>query len=155
MKATITSTKSPTQLTNLAMDATGHVTHDRLPTDSPALASYVAARTALEQRQIQLEQELADIQTVLRGEANPPAPAKIPVPAVPLAARRSRPNRGLTKAVVSVLANGPLTKDQIVSVLKAQNFPFFGSPKPALDPVLYGKKFKREGKLFRLGVAHE
>jgi len=107
----------------------------------------------LEQRQSQLEQELADIQSVLRGEARPPARAKITAPAVLAPTPRAHPNRGLTKAVVALLANGPLTKDDIVSKLKAQNFPFFGSPKPALDPVLYGKKFKREGKLFRLAEA--
>jgi len=98
----------------------------------PNLAMAVGERLAIERQPLEFVHDA--VVALLLGEASPGK------------GRRTHPRH---------LASGPLTKDELVSGLKARNFPFFGSPKTALDPVLYEKKFKREGKLFRLGEAHE
>ena len=154
MKTNLQSTKLQTQLTTLPAGA-APANGDQCPLAdrSPAVAGFLTARTALQQRQRDLENELADIRKMLNGECHLPVPAKVAAPPASASPPRRRANVGLTKAVVALLNHGPLTKDQIVEKLKAQNFAFFGQPKPALDPVLYSKKFQREGKLFGLAVA--
>lgn len=155
MKTNIRLGRSQTQLTTLAAGIIPTNGHGRLSMDAnPAVASFLAARMALEQHQRELENELADIQRILNGEIQVPvSTVAVPTPVQTSPPRRS--NNGLTKAVSSLLANAALTKDQIVEKLKEQNFEFFGKPKSALDPVLYGKKFARDGKLFRLAVPNE
>ena len=153
MKTNMQTTKPQTQLTTLPAGASP-VNGDAGPLvdRSPAVAGFLTARVALQQRQRDLENELAEIKKMLNGDCHLLVPAKAAAPPTSSPPRR-RSNTGLTKAVVALLTHGPLTKDQIVEKLKAQNFPFFGQPKPALDPVLYSKKFLRQGKLFGLAVA--
>lgn len=145
---------------------------------NPALANFLAAREALQQREQALEHELGEIRRLLAGGPDRPMPAPLataaaPIPptptpttvrlpanpppgeqpaaqpAAPRAVRRS--NAGLRQAVIALLTqHGPLTKNRIVELLVAQNFEFFGKPKPALDPVLYSRKFQRQGKAFGL-----
>ncbi len=154
MKTNIQLTKPQTQLTTLpAGAAAANGDHRSLADRSPAVAGFLTARAALQQRQRDLESELADIQKMLNGEGHLPVPTEAVASPASASPPRRRSNVGLTKAVIALLTHGPLTKDQIVEKLKAQNFAFFGQPKPALDPVLYSKKFQREGKLFGLAVA--
>lgn len=153
MKTNTQLSKPQTQLTTLPAGtppANGDARH--LTGGSPTVANFLAARASLQQRQQDLENELADIQKLLKGECHLPLPMKAALPPVPISPRR-RHNVGLTRTVATLLADGPLTKDQIVEQLLARNFEFFGNPKTALDPVLYGKKFQRDGGLFRLAVA--
>jgi len=132
-----------------------------------AISSFLAARDRLRQRERELEAEISSIRQLLRGETDgletpmavpltpppPPPPPPPPVPNVPPPAAPRHSNAGLRQAVTDLLKQkGALTKDQIVELLTAQNFQFFGKPKPALDPVLYGKKFQRNGKLFELAA---
>ena len=153
MKTNMQLNKPQAQLTTLPAGASPtNGDHGPLADRSPAVAGFLTARAALQQRQRDLENELTDIQKMLNGEGLLLVPAKVAAPAVSPPPRR-RANVGLTKAVVALLAHGPLTKDQIVEKLLAHKFQFFGQPKPALDPVLYSKKFQREGKLFGLAVA--
>jgi len=152
MKTNTQLSKPQTQLTTLpAGMPPANGDPQPLAGGSPAAANFLAAHAALQQRQKDLENELADIQKMLKGECHLPSPVKAVVPPVPAPARR-RHNVGLTRTVATLLAEGPLTKDQIVEQLLARNFEFFGNPKTALDPVLYGNKFQREGGLFRLAV---
>ena len=143
-----------TNLTTLTAAALPTNGHDRFQPnhDHPAVAGFLAARESLEQRRRELEAELAHIQNLLLGETNGPVPVKtlIPMPAPPPPPATVRSNRGLGQAVAEVLAQGPLTKEQIIERLLARKFTFFGKPKPALDAVLYSKKIRREGKLFGL-----
>jgi len=144
--------KPRTNLTTLTAAALPTNGHDQLPLnpDSPAVASFLAARELLEQRKQELEAELIQIKRLLFVDNNGFVPVKLitPPPTPSSATRRS--NAGLGKAVAEVLAKGPLTKEQIIEQLLARKFEFFGKPKPALDAVLYSKKIRREGKLFGL-----
>lgn len=124
--------------------------------DDPAIAGFLAARETLQQRRQELEVELVHIQKLLEGETNlpgnPVGPPPISAPAQPSSPLPRHSNAGLRQAVIGLLTHGPLTKDQIIARLRDQKFEFFGQPKPALDAVLYTKKFRREGKLFGLAV---
>lgn len=124
--------------------------------DDPAIAGFLAAREALQRRKLDMETELAHIQKLLDGQnitvkTVPPSTESMATPPVVLRAAQGS-NRGLGQMVVNLLRDGPLTKDQIVERLQAQKFEFFGKPKPALDAVLYTKKFRRQGKLFELAI---
>ena len=125
---------------------------DRRDNLNPAVANFLAARDLLQQREQELEGELADVRRLLNGEHHGTVPAESSPPP-PAATSPRRSNTGLRQAVTElILKHGPLTKDQIVALLEAGKFPFFGKPKPALDPVLYSKKFQRNGKVFGLAV---
>lgn len=156
--------KSHTHLTTLpagAPFATASPRQDNLNTD-PAIVGFLAARERLEKREQELEGELASIRQILNGDTasvvlpapTPPAQdlPNSPTISPPPSSRRS--NTGLRQAVIDILKlHGPLTKDQILEMLHAKNFQFFGKPKPALDPILYSKKFLRNGKSFCLAVS--
>ena len=121
----------------------------------PAIAGFLAARERLQQREQELAAEIAEIRRLLSGALDAPPESPVmpppPVPPSPTPVRPRRANSGLRQAVTDLIQkHGPLTKDQLVDLLTQQNFPFFGKPKPALDPVLYSKKFVRNGKLFSL-----
>jgi hypothetical protein len=151
--------KPQTHLTTLSANSLPANGHAQQPTlnDDPAVASILAARNALLQRGKELDAERAHIQRLLDGEQTDVLPATSVSPTLPSAAPPSpvqprRSNAGLRQAVTALLADGPLTKDQLVEKLLAQKFEFYGMPKPALDPVLYSKKFRREGRLFSLAA---
>jgi hypothetical protein len=158
--------KTQAMLTTLpasAPSAHGSPRQENLNND-PAVTGFLAARDRLRQREQELEAELAGIHRILAGKVDDiPTLTPVPAPSVPPQAPETpapkepkRTNVGLRQAVIELITkHGPLTKQQIVEFLTDQKFPFFGKPRPALDPVLYSKKFAREGKLFRLVVAHE
>lgn len=149
-----------TNLTTLPAGANGVDQQDKSNHD-PAVAGFLTARALLQQRMQELETEIDTIRKLLNGGQNheastqalPPAPAAPAQSSVASEMAPRQSNAGLTQAVVNLITqHGPQTKDQIVELLIAQNFQFFGKPKPALDPVLYGKKFQRHGKLFGLAA---
>lgn len=146
-----------TTLPATASSANGSERQDNLNAD-PAVAGFLAARDRLRQREQELEAEIAGIRQLLNGTQDVPVrkmtlPPLIPPsqPEIPPPAATPRSNAGLRQAVIELIQqHGPLTKDQIVEFLNAKKFPFFGKPKPALDPVLYSQKFQRNGKMFSL-----
>lgn len=148
--------KSQTHLTTLPTGALAPHGHNPLQSfnDHPAVAGFLAARQSLQQRQKELEAELQQVRKLLGDEPaadlNTNSPAAMPPVTRPPLTPQRRSNAGLRQALITLLANGPLTKDQIVEQLLARKFEFFGKPKPALDCVLYTKRFRREGKLFGL-----
>ena len=147
--------KTQTHLTTLP--AGSPPANDRRENLNPAVANFLAAREQLRLRAQDLEAEIADLQQLLNGGHDGAVPVQTASPpmalpsASPPTLRRS--NAGLRQAVTDlILQHGPMTKDQIVALLVTNKFPFFGKPKPALDPVLYSKKFQRNGKMFGLAV---
>ena len=148
--------KTQTHLTTLP--AGSPPANDRRENLNPAGANFLAAREQLRQRAQELEAEMADIRQLLNGGHDgavpvqtAPPPTAPPPGLAPPTPRRS--NAGLRQAVTDlIMQHGPMTKDQIVALLVTNKFPFFGKPKPALDPVLYSKKFQRNGKMFGLAV---
>ena len=147
--------KTQTHLTTLP--AGSPPANDRRENLNPAVANFLAAREQLKLRAHELETEMADLRQLLNGGQDGPVPVLTAPPptALPAAAPPTprRSNAGLRQAVTDlILQHGPMTKDQIVALLVTNHFPFFGKPKPALDPVLYSKKFQRNGKLFGLAV---
>lgn len=156
--------KTQAQLTTFPINApstSGMERRDKSNPD-PAIAGFLAAREQLRRREQELEAEIGEIRQLLRGDPHNPAkptvvaPTPVPptAPAPPAVAAPRRPNAGLTQGVIDLITkHGPMTKDQLVDRLTAQNFPFFGKPKSALDTVLYGKKFQHNGKVFGLAAA--
>jgi len=155
--------KTHAHLTTLPAGASSANGLDRQDTPTPdqAIAGFLAARDRLRQREQELEAEIVGIRLLLSGDESslvlpipvPPTPIPPSAPARALPADPSHSNKGLRQAVIDLVRQrGPLTKDQIVEQLLAQNFQFFGKPKPALDPVLYSSKFQRNGKVFGLAV---
>jgi hypothetical protein len=155
--------KTQAQLTTFPINApstSGPERRDKSNPD-PAIAGFLAAREQLRRREQELEAEIGEIRQLLGEDTyNPPkptvvTPTRLPsaTQATPAIAAPRRPNTGLTQAVMDLITkHGPMTKDQLVDRLTGQNFPFFGKPKSALDTVLYGKKFQRNGKIFVLAV---
>jgi hypothetical protein len=155
--------KTQAQLTTFPINApstSGLERRDKSNPD-PAIAGFLAAREQLRRREQELEAEIGEIRQLLGEDTyNPPkptvvTPTRLPsaTQATPAIAAPRRPNTGLTQAVMDLITkHGPMTKDQLVDRLTGQNFPFFGKPKSALDTVLYGKKFQRNGKIFVLAV---
>ncbi len=144
--------KAHTHLTTLPSGALPGI--ERPENLNPAITNFLAAREQLQQRAQELAAEMSDIQQLLNGQSPEVLPVKSAPPPPPPNEPPRRSNSGLCQAVTELmLQHGALTKDQIVAHLLAKKFEFFGKPKPALDPVLYSKKFRRDGKLFGLAVA--
>jgi hypothetical protein len=147
--------KTQTHLTTLP--AGSPPANDRRENLNPAVANFLAAREQLRLRAQELEAEMTDLRQLLNGGHDGAVPVQTAPPPMVLPPASSptprRSNAGLRQAVTDlILQHGPMTKDQIVALLVTNKFPFFGKPKPALDPVLYSKKFQRNGKTFGLVV---
>ncbi len=114
---------------------------------SSAVAEYLTARETLLRHRQELESELLAIKAALEPDASAVASAPITPAAVASPQRR----RGqITSTVVEILKNGPLTKDEIIEKLKARGPAFGSNPRLAADSVLYGRRFRRTGKVFSL-----
>ena len=122
---------------------------------SAAVTQFMAAYEGLRRRKQELDLELAQIQAAFErmpAGAVPADETPVPVPVVEAPPAASR-TRGLTKAVVTLLAERPLTKPELLERLQAQGFELGHNPFLKLDPILYNKnKVSRHGKVFGLAA---
>ena len=121
---------------------------------SAAVAQFMAAYEGLRRRKQELDSEMAQIQAAFDrmrpGESLPGIPAVAPPAMLGPSAERTR---GLTKAVVKLLGEQPLTKPELLEKLLSQGFDLGHNPFLKLDPILYNKnKVSRQGKVFGLAV---
>jgi hypothetical protein len=126
-----------------------------MPIKSDPLKQFALLRQQLTQRKVALEAELAEINKALSGAplpvisvANKTAKLAKPVKK----ARVSRPKNtvSLKEAVFAAVANGPLTKQEILDAVTASGYQFAAkNPLNSLNTLLYtGEVFKNEGGKF-------
>ncbi len=112
-----------------------------------AVAQYLTARDTLVRRRQELESELAAIKAAFEQGVFSAEPAEVAPTAV---ASPQRMRGQITSTVVEILKSGPLTKDEIIEKLKALGPAFGSNPRLVADSVLYGRRFRRTGKVFSL-----
>ena len=120
------------------------------PAASPVI-QFLEARDKLMARRQALERELTEIKAALEPSALASEVVNPTAEYAPLANRASR--TVLTSALTAILKDGPHTKKQIIERLRVDGLLAGDSPRIALDPIIYSKRFRRVGKLFSLAEA--
>ena len=109
------------------------------------ISRFKTARNEILRGKQELELQLGQINAALAVGDDPKA-----VSPRPRKDSQLRKYGDLTTAVAKALAQGPLTKREIIGCLQAQKFQFAGPALKVLDSVIYTPHFTRNGKLFAL-----